>query len=184
MLNLKENGAIIGTVQVGGWVTFPDGSSLSPAVAGWSDERGYSLEAAPEVVPDPPSIEDQRLAAKAAINAAVTQVRQLFITDLPGQQMVYLAKEEEAKAYTALPSPPPDLSAFPLLSAEIGITAPTAADLAALWLSMATAWRTIAALIEPLRLSAKAAVEVATTPEQIAAALAALTGGLASMLET
>ena len=184
MLILKLNGEVVATVPAGAWVDFPDGGRLSPAVAGWSDDRGYSLEVAPEVVPDPPSIDEQRATAKSTINAAVAQVRQLFITDLPGQQMVYLAKEAEAQAYTALPSPPPDLSAFPLLSAEIGITAPTAADLAALWLSMATAWRTIAAMIEPLRLSAKAAVEAATTSEQIAAAMAALTGGLASMLET
>jgi hypothetical protein len=183
MLNLRHNSVVIAAVAEGGWVDLPDGRRISPAVAGWSDGDGYELETM-EVVIVPPTIEEQRATAKSTINAAVAQVRQLFITDLPGQQMVYLAKEAEAQAYTALLSPPADLSAFPLLSAEIGITAPTASDLAALWLGMATAWRTIAAQIELLRLTAKAAVEVATTPEQIAAALAALTGGLASMLET
>lgn len=87
--------------------------------------------------------------------------------------MIYLAKEAEARAWVGATDP--DLATFPLLAAEIGITAPDADQLAQLWLNMADLWRSAAAGLEALRLSTQAAIAEATTPEDITAALAVIT---------
>ena len=97
-----------------------------------------------------------------------------FITVLPGQDLIYQAKEAEARAWIADPAPDP--ANYPLLVAEIGITAPDAAQLAQLWLNMATLWRQAAAGLEALRLTVGAAVEAATTVEEVEAALSGLDG--------
>lgn len=139
------------------------------------------LAMAPTAYTEPDNLDDQRKAALLLIRDMVGAVRRLFITDLPGQEMVYMAKEAEARAYAALSSAPPDLTNFPLLAAEVGITAPTAAELAALWLAMASAWRAVAAQIEPLRLTASASVIAATSEGQINTAIASLSASLAAV---
>lgn len=118
------------------------------------------------------ALADARAAAYAHLAAHITAARAPLITILPGQEMIYLAKEAEARAW--LTATAPDLADYPLLSAEIGLTAPTAAELADLWLTMSRQWRMAAAALEALRLTIKAAIDAAETPAEIAAALAAL----------
>jgi hypothetical protein len=118
------------------------------------------------------SLEPARARARAALAGWITAARNQLITDLPGQDMVYLAKEAEARAWTSAVSP--DLADYPLISAEVGITAPDADQLAQLWLNMAALWRSAAAGLEALRLSTQAAIEAAQSPAEITAALAAL----------
>jgi len=144
---------------------------------GWAN----FLAMGPSAYTEPDTLEEQRKLALLAIRDGVGAVRRLFITDLPGQEMVYMAKESEARAYAAMATAPADLTGFPLLAAEVGITAPTAADLSALWLTMAAAWRMVAAQIEPLRLTANAAVIAATSPSQIGAAMDDFSAGLAAL---
>lgn len=108
--------------------------------------------------------------ARAEITARISAARSAMITTLPGQQMIYLAKEAEARAF--LTDPAPDLAAYPLLSAEIGITAPDALQLAQIWLNMGDLWRSTAAGLEALRLGAAAAVEAAGTLEEVGNAMA------------
>jgi hypothetical protein len=96
----------------------------------------------------------------------------LSVKPQPGQSMIYLAKEAEAHAWMADPTPDP--AAYPLLSAELGITAPDGASLAQIWLNLATLWRSTAADLEALRLTASAAIDAATTPEEVGAAMAGL----------
>lgn len=50
---LIKDGAIVTTVRERDWVELPDRRWLSPAVGGWTDPDGYSLEtvAAPEAIP-------------------------------------------------------------------------------------------------------------------------------------
>ncbi|WP_112312326.1 hypothetical protein [Pseudogemmobacter bohemicus] len=119
------------------------------------------------------SLEPLRVEARAVLTAFITTTRAGLITALPGQDMIYLAKEAEARAWIGATDP--DIAAFPLLSAETGITAPDAGQLAQLWLNMADLWRAAAASLEALRLSTLAAIAAAQTPEDITAALAALT---------
>lgn len=118
------------------------------------------------------ALEAAKAEARVTLAAAVTAARAALITDLPGQSMIYLAKEAEARAWIADPTPDP--AAYPLLSAELGITAPDGASLAQIWLNLATLWRSTAADLEALRLTASAAIDAATTPEEVGAAMAGL----------
>jgi hypothetical protein len=112
----------------------------------------------------------ERLAsAKAAAQARLIEImsaaRLAFVTPLPGQDMVYLAKEAEARAWVGEVAP--DLSDYPLLSAEVGITATDADQLAQLWLNMAALWRGAAAELEGLRLSTQAAIAAAGSESEL-----------------
>ncbi|PTX38104.1 hypothetical protein [Gemmobacter caeni] len=118
------------------------------------------------------ALEAAKAEARVTLAAAVTAARATLITDLPGQSMIYLAKEAEARAWMADPTPDP--AAYPLLSAELGITAPDAASLAQIWLNLATLWRSTAADLEALRLTASAAIDAATTLEEVGAAVSQL----------
>jgi hypothetical protein len=126
------------------------------------------IEGALELV----SLTPARDRARAVLATWIANARSQLITDLPGQDMVYLAKEAEARSWVTEVSP--DLADYPLLSAEVGITAPDADQLAQLWLNMAVLWRSTAAQLEALRLSTQAAIAAAETEAEIAAALAAL----------
>lgn len=114
-------------------------------------------------------------AAKASalhsLSDSVSAARRRFITSIPGQEMIYLAKQEEARRYLAESPAPVSLAAYPLIAAEVGITAPTAYQLAVIWLFMADAWTAAAAQIEGIRLNAASSIQAATT---VSAALAAL----------
>lgn len=54
-----------------------------------------------------------------------------------------------------------------MLAAEVGITAPSAYELAQLWANMALLWRGIAARIEAIRLAAIRTAEEAETPIEL-----------------
>ena len=112
------------------------------------------------------------------VNAKIGAVREEYITPIPGQEMIYSAKEEEAKAFNVITPRPTDLSEFPFLDAEIGITAPSAQELADLWIQMAADWRTIGPLLEQLRLGTIEAVRAATTPAEIEQAMIDLMNSL------
>lgn len=111
-----------------------------------------------------------RAEAVRRVDKAAEAERQRWITGGSGQAMVYLAKAAEARRYLATVPPPADLADYPLLSAEVGITAATALDLAQTWLALDAGWTTVAARIEGARLAAKAAIAAASTPAAIAAA--------------
>lgn len=113
------------------------------------------------------------LAAKVAAKARVTEwagaERAKYITILPGQEMIYLAKEAEAVRF--LDDPDPDLAGYPFLAGEIGITGDTAHQIAQIWLHMSGIWRAIAAQIEATRLGMAAEIDAADTFDQIAAVM-------------
>lgn len=106
----------------------------------------------------------------AAINATIGEIRARYITVAPGQDPIYAAKEAEARDYIA--DSAPDMSKYPFLSAEVGVTAPDAYQLAQLWLGMASLWRTVASALERIRLVAINSVQAASTPEETATAVA------------
>jgi hypothetical protein len=136
------------------------------------------------VFPTPPTaaevLTSAKAAAHAAVEAAVSAIRRAFVTDLPAQEMIYLAKEAEARAWQAATDP--DLADYPFMQAEVGLTAATPAALAALWITMAGQWRAVAAQIEAARMTATAAIGAATTPAEAEAAVAALQAALAGVL--
>jgi hypothetical protein len=114
-----------------------------------------------------------REAAIGRVNARAGRARRRFITVIPGQEMIYLAKEAEARRYVEAVPVPGTLDDFPFLAAEVGITAPDAATLADVWLLMAAELRAVGAQIEHLRLGAVADIDVAAGAPAVAAAEAA-----------
>lgn len=102
-----------------------------------------------------------------------------FITDLPGQEAIYQAKRDEAARYIT-EGRPADLTDFPLLRAEEGITAPTASDLADLWIGMDIQWRNIAADLEKIRMTAVKSINAATDRAGVQSALDAFRASMAA----
>lgn len=112
------------------------------------------------------------------VNAKIGAVREEYITPIPGQEMIYSAKEAEAKAYKATAPRPTNLNDFPFLDAEIGITAPDAEALADLWIQMAADWRTIGPLLEQVRLGAVSEITAAATQAEVDQAIADMEASL------
>jgi hypothetical protein len=106
--------------------------------------------------------------AVAEVNRAVGQARLSHLTDIPGQQAIYAEKATEAAAYVAMDPPPKTLDDFPLLAAEVAITAPDAWQLAQIWLNMQTQLRRVGAQSEQLRLGTQKAIESAPTAADVA----------------
>jgi hypothetical protein len=119
-----------------------------------------------------------RDAAIRAVNAAVGVWRQSMITDMPGQLAIYQAKATEARAWLRDPAPVP--ADYPLICAEIGITAPTAGEVAQVWLNLAALSLAALAQSEHLRLSAQVAITAAPDETVLAAAIEGFTRTIAA----
>jgi hypothetical protein len=117
--------------------------------------------------------------AVKTVKNVVGVARLNYITDLPGQDAIYQAKENEAAAYLATTNSV--LTDYPLLNAETGITAATPTELANLWLTLAQQWRSVAAQLEAARMTANASVNLATTVAEVDAALAVLNDAIANL---
>lgn len=115
-------------------------------------------------------------AAEAKVDGEAEALRQRFVTPGSGQAMTYLVKQEQARQCIA--DPDPDPANYPLLAATIGIErdeetgqiAQNVTEVAQIVLSVLDQWMQVAAMIEQLRLGAKAAIRTATTPAAIEAA--------------
>ncbi len=116
-----------------------------------------------------------RAEAIAAVNGTVAAIRRRYITDISGQEMLYLQKRDEARAYMAAWSPEadPDTADYPLIEAEVGVTAPSAYELAQLWLNLSALYVAVAASLETARLTAVYAIEAAADAAEMATARAA-----------
>lgn len=115
---------------------------------------------------DSRSLDRLKMQAQARLFAWVEAERRLYVTALPGQEMIYLAKEAEAARF--LVDPDPDMASYPFIAAEVGITAQTAWQVAQIWAFMATLWREVAAELEQTRLGLSAQIAAATTPAELA----------------
>jgi hypothetical protein len=155
--------------------------------------QGGSWEVRADLVREaPPSPEDaaQRDAfflarARAAyadrINTLTDAFRRQFYTSIAGQDALYLEKRAEALAYvrqTDQAGEPGTLDDFPLLANEIGVTAPTAWQLAQIWLHLSEAFKTIGAATERPRQIAMNAIATATDEDALLAIEAAFTQAL------
>lgn len=129
------------------------------------------------VVLPSPALTEVQAQAVTQVNATCAAVRSRYITVLPGQEMIYLAKEAEALRYLA--QAPVTLDGYPLLAAEVGITAPTAYQLAQLWANMSSLWRGVAAQIEAVRMTAIYAIEAAPDAAAVETAVQAAVAALA-----
>lgn len=108
-----------------------------------------------------------RAAAVAAILDLSARNRNAYAT--PGKDAVYLSKRDEAIRWVHDGSPA-DLADYPYLAAEVGVTEPTAHELAQTWLNLNALWVGILApRIEGKEKMALRAIAQATTPAQIEA---------------
>lgn len=135
-------------------------------------DGGFSvIDPTPESVDEPdPTLEQSRSYYKVRIDADAEGSRGKYITLGAGQAMTYMQKAAEAKAYLAADMP--DMSDYPLLLAEVGITAPTMSEVATVIATAFTQWQQIGAAIESVRLGTKAAIEAAETVDDVKAAAA------------
>lgn len=145
---------------------------FDPVSEGWIDPRS------PEDISADLAL--RKMQSAQTINTAAGQARQRFITDLPGQEMIYKAKLDEAQRYVSGPEPA-NLDGFPLIAAEVGITAQNAYQIAVIWLWMAEVWIRAAAQIEAIRLSGIAAVQSAQDIEGVRAAEETATSALGAI---
>lgn len=109
------------------------------------------------------------LRAKAAQRIAelATANRAAYAT--PGKDGVYIAKRDEARRWVDAGGPA-DLADYPYLQGEVGVTEPTAQQLADTWLTRNAHWMSvIAPRIERKEHTAKRAIAQATTPAEIEA---------------
>ncbi len=109
---------------------------------------------------------------KAEIDASAEAERLKYITPGSGQALTYSQKSDEANRYLVAVSPV--AADYPLLSAEVGITASDIGGVAAIVKAAFTQWQIIGARIEASRLKAKASIEEASTEEAVRAAAAAV----------
>lgn len=110
----------------------------------------------------------RRELAIISVEDKANEVRARFAT--PGKHVIYDKKLQEGQRYIALVdagTPPSDLSEFPYLSREIGLTSPTPLELAHLWVGMNEAWTQISALIEEISLRGKAEIRAAKSQAEL-----------------
>lgn len=126
-----------------------------------------------------PLVEAQT-AASTSIDLDAEQARLQFITPGFGMQLAYIEKQREGAAFMAAyptaaalaaASVQPTSTEYPMLFAEIGITAPNAYGVATVYMQEYQLWQIAGAAIEKIRLTSKAAIAAATTMNAIAAAM-------------
>lgn len=132
-----------------------------------ADASGYPVL----VAPPPPSIAELAAQTESEVRRQSAAARDIWRT--PGKDGVYRCKLDEVIAWRAA-GEPMDLSPYPHLAAEIGITAPTAGELAVVWDAMAAAWVQASAGIEAVEQGALKAIRDAVAEEDIAAIEAVL----------
>lgn len=159
-------------VPVGLRVVELDPGEVPPGID-WSDpvQRGSVRVHAGGIVRLSIDLAILKAALCAQIDAAAEVERARYITPGAGQAMTYQTKAAEALALASDPAPDP--AAYPLLSAETGITAPDLAGVGAVVRAAYAAWQVIGAGIERARLAGKAAV-LAAEDEAAARAAAAV----------
>lgn len=107
MLDLKLNGNLVETISDGSWFSLPNGDRVSPAVAGWANDDGYTLEQsvpAEPAFPDAPTEGQQRAYRR---DAYTLEADPIFFMSQRGEATTeeWLAKIEEIKARFPYPSP-------------------------------------------------------------------------------
>jgi hypothetical protein len=114
-----------------------------------------------------------RAAEKRAVDLDAGAERLQYISGGDGQELVYQRKAEEARrllaALAADPGYVADLADYPMLAAGIGFDGATLAECAALVAARDTAWTQIAAAIDLIRRTARAAIDAAADEAAIMA---------------
>lgn len=114
------------------------------------------------------------------VNYLAGRERLKLITNIPGQDMIYLQKESEAIAYLSEDPEPATLENYPFLEAEVGITATTALEVAQTYYTLSGQFKAAGAALENARLGAIVAIEGSTDAAVMEATLEAYKAGIAN----
>lgn len=125
--------------------------------------------------------EDLRSASLEKITQARGKARLLYVTDLPLQGSVYEEKRRDALAFFEHPAPTEEL--FPEVYNEVGVTAPSAEEVALVWLHMNDRWKAASRFIEKATLTASNSVLAATTVAEAELALSTMHSLLSTLSE-
>lgn len=129
--------------------------------------------AAPAAIPADVLLSGLKVSLKALVDAYAETTRLQYITPGAGQAMTYSQKADEASRFLAATDPV--ASDYPMLNAEVGITALTIAEVAAVVSAAYAQWQAVGAAIEGIRLGGKKAIDDATTAGAAQAAFDAVT---------
>jgi len=121
-------------------------------------------------------LEARQEEALAHVMSEIARLRRRMVTDLPGQEMLYLRKETQARDYVLTQT-----GSHPLIEAEVGITAPTKDEVAQVILNLAYQWEQMAQFMEQTRLSANAVIRAAITVQEVDVAKASFDAMVAWM---
>jgi hypothetical protein len=128
------------------------------------------------------SLYGQKVLALRAIDQAAGVARLRYITDVPGQQAVYMVKLQEATAYLVAHGLDDQAPVPPYIAAEAASLGIAPVLVATQVVQLGTLWNEqLGPAIEGARLGGKRAVQDAATVEAVAAALAAALSALQAL---
>lgn len=177
----NSNGKLLHTIDgfpevapPGNYISVPDGTTVNPQSA-FEIVNGVLTEVDIE-----PIIEW----GVNYVNSVSSKIREKFITNITGQEMIYKEKEIEAQDYVAaIPEPNTVLgweSLYPFIAAEVGYTAPTPLEVANVYLGLAQIWRSVGASLESARIGTITGIENSTTSTEVNAAISAFEAAIAA----
>lgn len=124
----------------------------------------YQIDRLPVTI----GLDDAKAAAISEVDALAGKKRMQYITTSPGQDVTYLSKLEDARAYVAA-GYPQDSTPFVWIHAEATATGSTAQQTADFIIVTAELWSAVGAQIEGARQGAKQAINAVTIEQGVEA---------------
>ena len=122
--------------------------------------------------------------AKLSVQSIRAEFRLRFIPDILGQELQYMAKYEEAKAFVDLTArgsiPTPD--DFPMIYSEVGITATTPEQVVQVFLNLNYIWRVSSGAVDRICFESQNQVDNSSSVEEIDIVIGELPGKITTQL--
>ena len=111
------------------------------------------------------NLETTRTESSVEVDRVCGEILAQYLTQAPGQAMVYLAKEAEAKDF--IKDTAPAMVEYPFVMADMDGSGLGANQVCQIILNKSQLWRRVGSSIERARMIAKTAIEAATTIREI-----------------
>jgi hypothetical protein len=109
--------------------------------------------------------------AAEEVDERVSNARALYVTNIVAQEMIYLRKEAEARAYLSILPVTPVLADYPFIEAESNALNESPTITATRFRDRADGWVAVGAALEGIRVGYKTAIQNATDATTIRSAL-------------
>lgn len=128
-------------------------------------------------------MEETRALTLMGITQRRADARKLFVTDIPGQDAVYMAKAQEAREFLPLyvSEELVDPTLWPLIASEIGSTADTYYEVAQTFANLNALWLQVAGAVDGACFRAADDARGANDPDAFATILATLDATIAAI---